>query len=447
MGEHRPDDAAGGAEKSGPADSGSWTDPRFPGVMCRRAAAEDMDALLGLRSSMEDDYLPHALANWIEDDPGGVYAYYFDGTLCGLSSIHIPRPGEAWLRGKRIDADKAGRGLGTATAWFEVYEAGRLGAGAARLMSDVSNAPVHHMIGNKLEFHAAGVWWVANPAGPARRLLGWAAAGGGAPGAGGTSDEGTVIPSEAVDAMAGAADPTPGTGGGRGGGAVPAPGTGDPGPAGTVGGAVAAAPVAPEELADGLPPDLARLLEGIHRDADQSTAVKGPAPGWGPWGLVADPRYPWTLTTFHMEDLRRAAAAGALIAAGEPGRRSGIMWMHGLRRDDGSTAPPGPGKEYTYIRLFAAASPRAAAALARAALNRAGDGELIVSLPVTQARQLLGGRDGAGGLNPGERDAPVSAADYVGRPPGADGEEPFADLPGRAYVVYEKPTDDAGSDG
>lgn len=406
------------SEQNGPPEPGRWTDPRFPGVMCRRAGAEDMDELLQLRSSMEDDYLPHALASWIQDDPGGVYAYYFDGTLCGLSSIHIPKPGEAWLRGKRIDAEKAGRGLGTATAWFEVYEAGRLGAGAARLMSDVANAPVHHMIGSKLGFHAAGVWWVSNPAGPARKVLGWAS-GDDAPAAEGETAEGSR--------------PIPEGGG-----------VGGEGPDISPGAQASAAgvhPVTPEELEEGLPEDLSRLLEQIHYNADQNVLRADPALGWGPWGLVADPQYPWTLVTFNLDDLRRAASSGALVAVGERGDRQGIMWIHGLRRDDGDSAPPGPGEEFTFVRLFAADSPEAARALAGEALRRAGDGEIIISLPVTQARQLLGGRDGRGGLDPRERAEPISPGDFVGRDPGADGEEPFGGLPGRAYVVYEKPTD------
>lgn len=161
-----------------------WTDPRFPGVAARRATPGDLPALRAIRSRMEHDYLPEVLEQWMAEEPGGVYVYLCDGQVCGLASIHFPRPGEAWLRGKRIAVGFEGRGIGTATAFFEIEEAAGLGARVVRLMTHADNVPVHRMM-ERVGMRPVARWRVveALPAGRA----GAAARGGDAPdpGAGG----------------------------------------------------------------------------------------------------------------------------------------------------------------------------------------------------------------------------------------------------------------------
>lgn len=144
------------------AANGLWTDPRFPGVAARRATPDDLPALKSLRSRFEDDYLPEVLDEWVHDSPGGVYVYFCDGAVCGLVGIHFPRPGQAWLRGKRIAIGFEGRGIGTATALFEIEEAERLGARVVRLLTAVDNAAVHRMM-ERVGMSPAGRWRVAWP--------------------------------------------------------------------------------------------------------------------------------------------------------------------------------------------------------------------------------------------------------------------------------------------
>lgn len=158
-----------------------WTDPRFPGIAARRATPEDLPALRALRSRMEGDYLPGVLEDWLREEPGGVYVYLCDGQVCGLASIHFPRPGEAWLRGKRIATGFEGRGIGTATAFFEIEEAARLGARVVRLMTHADNAPVHRMMA-RVGMEPVARWRVAESLPRPAGVVGAAAAGDGGSG-------------------------------------------------------------------------------------------------------------------------------------------------------------------------------------------------------------------------------------------------------------------------
>jgi len=227
---------------------------------------EALAALLSLKSSMEDDYLAEVLPAWLQDSPGGVYAYYFEDQLCGLCSIHIPRPGEAWLRGKRIAVGFEGKGIGTATAVFEMEEARRLGARVARLITEVGNAAVHRMMREKLGYTDAARWWVAE----------------------------TLLP----DAPAPAARPAPVT-------------------------VLQPADWAP----DALPATLAILEPLLARHA-AAAGGGGEGPGDGRWGLWATLHDPYTLAGLDPEELVAAARTGSVAAvSGPPGAPTGLALL------------------------------------------------------------------------------------------------------------------------
>jgi len=251
-----------------------WTDPRFPGVSCRRVGPEALDMLLELKTRLQQDYLPDALPDWLRDSPGGVYAYYYEDQLCGLCSIHIPRPGEAWLRGKRIALGFEGKGIGTATAVFEMEEARRLGARVARLITEVGNAAVHRMMREKLGFRDMGRWWVAEGLNPA--ALGRTGTEPGAP---------------AVVVLA------PGR-----------PADGD----------------AAKALA-GLGPLLARHAGACGLDDPQQGGERPEQPCWGLWATLDDP---YTLAGFGPQELEEALRAGSTLAvAGPPSAPRGLALL------------------------------------------------------------------------------------------------------------------------
>ncbi|HEX6989358.1 MAG TPA: GNAT family N-acetyltransferase, partial [Bacillota bacterium] len=236
-----------------------WTDPRFPGVSCRRVGPEALEMLLSLRSRLDHDYLADVLPDWLEDRPGGVYAYYYEDRLCGLCSIHVPRPGEAWLRGKRIALGFEGKGIGTATAVFELEEARRLGARVARLITEVGNAAVHRMMREKLGFEDLGRWWVAESLAP-----------------------GDLAP--AAGAQAGAPEAR-----------MPA----------TV--------LQPADFAPGTLPSTLAVLEPLLSRHAAAAGGAGERPGRGRWGLWATLADPYTLAGFGPEELAEAARTGSVL--------------------------------------------------------------------------------------------------------------------------------------
>lgn len=311
-----------------------WTDPRFPGVSCRRVGPESLEMLLSLKSSLERDYLAEVLPDWLQDRPGGVYAYYFEDRLCGLCSIHIPRPGEAWLRGKRIAVGFEGKGIGTASAVFEMEEARRLGARVARLITEVGNAAVHRMMREKLGYTDAARWWVSDApvfAAP---------------------DPATGAPASTAVAPGGAS----GTGAG------PAPVT----------------VLRPEDWAPGALPTTLAVLEPLLARHAAAAGGGGEGPGYGRWGLWATLDDPYTLAGFGPEELVEAVRAGSVLAvSGPPGAPTGLALLS-----------PGGGWGLI-LRLFVTSGAAAAAGLG-AWLRSRNAPRLTVSLPVDHAAALFG---------------------------------------------------------
>lgn len=133
------------------------------GIVFRLAGPADLPDLQAVDARWSGrDYVFDVLPSWLTERPGGVYLYELDGRVFGFVSITFPKPGEAWLRGKRIARDMEGRGLGTQTTRMEIAEAVRLGARVIRLATGVDNAAVHRMVGEKLGFSSAGHWVIGD---------------------------------------------------------------------------------------------------------------------------------------------------------------------------------------------------------------------------------------------------------------------------------------------
>lgn len=240
---------------------------------CRLAGPGDLPRLRSVDARWEGrDYVFDVLPDWIQQRPGGVYIYEYQGEVAGFSSIAFPKPGEAWLRGKRIDRRFEGRGVGTATTRFEIDEAIRLGARVIRLAAHEDNAAVHHMIGNKLGFKLA-----------ARRVIG----------------SGLTV-------------------------------TGDDARPGSRPSQLRVRRFSSSQWHNPrvrLAVQMA-IEQYLPREGEGSTG-----PGHGPWGLIAVPDDPWQFASFGPMDLMDAFSAGEVVVAGDPVQPQGVMFLREPARD------------------------------------------------------------------------------------------------------------------
>ncbi|HEY8449617.1 MAG TPA: GNAT family N-acetyltransferase [Bacillota bacterium] len=240
-------------------------------LVCRRAGPADLPALRQVRSRWDGpDYVYDALPAWLEERPGGVYLYEVDGRVVGFASIAFPKPGEAWLRGKRIDVDDEGRGFGTRSGHFELAEAVRLGARVVRLATAPGPTPATRLV-ERLGFERLAAWTFA----------------------------------QALDA----------------------------GPLLEVEERPMAAAVRPRRLSAGQWHN-ARVRLAVQLRIERSVPASwrsggsgGGQTGGAAWGLIAVGHDPWQLASFGPFDLVDAFQRGEVVTAGDPARPAGVMLL------------------------------------------------------------------------------------------------------------------------
>lgn len=91
------------------------------------------------------DYIARIYDDWLADPGGRFIAIEEQGTgrVAGIDKLTMLSPQEAWFEGLRVNPDFRGRGLATHSQRYMIGEARRLGARTVRLLTLLSNTPVH----------------------------------------------------------------------------------------------------------------------------------------------------------------------------------------------------------------------------------------------------------------------------------------------------------------
>src|SRR5439155_10934562 len=92
-----------------------------PALLIRPARPEDKTAVLAFTQQTWawGDYIQYTWDDWIADPHGSLIVGEVGGRVIGVDMLSVPRPGEGWFQGLRIDP--AYRGQGYARR-FEEYQ-------------------------------------------------------------------------------------------------------------------------------------------------------------------------------------------------------------------------------------------------------------------------------------------------------------------------------------
>jgi GNAT superfamily N-acetyltransferase len=89
------------------------------------------------------DYIDWVWDEWIADPRGSMIVGEVDGRVIGLDMMSVPRPGEGWFQGLRIDPAYRGRGYARRFEQYQLAEARRRGLHTVRFLTAEDNTPVH----------------------------------------------------------------------------------------------------------------------------------------------------------------------------------------------------------------------------------------------------------------------------------------------------------------
>lgn len=115
----------------------------------RKARPDDADAIASFttRTFAWGDYIPEAIADWIEDQSGQVVVGTDGNDVpVAMGRVELLTPKEAWLLGARVHPDWRGRGIATLLAKELTDWARQQGALVARLLIEESNTSSIHNI-------------------------------------------------------------------------------------------------------------------------------------------------------------------------------------------------------------------------------------------------------------------------------------------------------------
>ncbi|MEW6032042.1 MAG: GNAT family N-acetyltransferase [Bacillota bacterium] len=319
----------------------------------RRATPADRDAVLAISAHYENNWLPYVIDGVLRDRRGGLYVAEWreddrPGRVVAVAHAAV-KGDEAWLEAMRVDPGFVGRGVATALTVWMMERCRENGCRWVGLATEVTNAPVHRLIGGKLGFREMGRWvWFDD-----------------------ISDFEAFSTELGPDA---APDAPPGAGRDA---------------------APDAAPDAPPGAGRDAAPDAARVSRGSPEDVPEVWDFLNGRKAAGlvrPEGLVGQAVSPWRLEKLTRARLSRHARAGRLLVSRErPGGAGtpvdGFALLSLFPRS--SFVPGGPGwASLFYLEGDAPATGALLAAVLREIRACGSIGVLILSLPGTQAKRL-----------------------------------------------------------
>jgi len=107
----------------------------------RPAATSDIPAIVAFATGTFEwgDYVPDAIAGWIDDPDGIAMVAAIDGETVGVAHTMLLTPTEAWAHGVRIHPDHRGRGIAGVLAESLMQWARDAGARVVRLLIEDDN--------------------------------------------------------------------------------------------------------------------------------------------------------------------------------------------------------------------------------------------------------------------------------------------------------------------
>jgi len=128
----------------------------------RRATPADKEAICAIATAIDPhDWLPNAF-EWAVGlkEPDGLFVGEMEGRVVACYVMDVPRPGEGFLFGMRVDPAVQNAGVGSAFVPLQIEEARKQGIRNLFLTSAYLNFRAHHLV-EKFGFHKRGevvVW-------------------------------------------------------------------------------------------------------------------------------------------------------------------------------------------------------------------------------------------------------------------------------------------------
>lgn len=117
------------------------------GYISRNARAEDKPEVLAFTAHTWEsgDYIDAVFDDWLADKNGLFLVTESEetGRIAAIDKMTMLSPTEAWFEGLRVHPDHRGRGLASRLQRYMIGEAARLGAQSIRLLTLISNRPIH----------------------------------------------------------------------------------------------------------------------------------------------------------------------------------------------------------------------------------------------------------------------------------------------------------------
>src|SRR5690349_14616927 len=114
-------------------------------LIIRPAQPTDKDAVLAFTQSTWSwgDYIQWVWDEWLTEPQGSMIVGEVAGRVIGLDMMSVPRPGEGWFQGLRIDPAYRGHGYARQFEAYQIAQARRQGLHVVRLLTAATNTPVH----------------------------------------------------------------------------------------------------------------------------------------------------------------------------------------------------------------------------------------------------------------------------------------------------------------